>query len=302
VSKRPKSMHGAALDAPSEGGFVPGESPTPPPAGVKANQKKARAASQPDTSMASALWSWLKLGAGVLIAVAAALAVAWGIVRYALSTPRFALTALEVEGARRFTKSELSKLMGIELGVNVFKVDTADAERRLLGDPWIRQVKVTRRLPGTLKIELEERDAAAIAALGEDLYLVTRSGEPFKQVAPHDPYDLPIVTGVSTQNLVRDRPREIERIGLALEVLRHWERLPISRIHAVQEVNVTPGGDVVVTVGKSAITLQLGQGPWRTKLLMGARVIERLAQKGRLPGIVFLDNRAHPERVVVRMK
>jgi cell division protein FtsQ len=304
VRKRAKSLHGGSLEAPPEHGIAASESPTPPPAGVKAN---ARARSTPPPAAPSGgsfsgFWSWVKLALGVLVAIGAALAVAWGVVRYAATTPRFAVTAFEVEGARKLGQAELGKLMGIELGTNIFKIDTADAERRLLADPWIRQVKVSRKLPGTLRIELEERDAVAIGSIGDHLYLLTRAGEPFKELAPQDPYDLPVVTGISAENLVRDRPREIERIALGLEVLRHYERVPMSQIHPAQEVHVAPGGAVTLTVGKSAVTLELGNGPWRSKLLMAERVVGRLAQKGRLPGIVFLDNRAHPERVVVRMK
>jgi cell division protein FtsQ len=62
------------------------------------------------------------------------------------------------------------------------------------------------------------------------------------------------------------------------------------------------GGGAVLTVGKDGVTLELGHGPWRKKLLMAARVIGRLRAKGQQPGIVFLDNEAHPERVVVRMR
>jgi len=58
----------------------------------------------------------------------------------------------------------------------------------------------------------------------------------------------------------------------------------------------------VLTAGKTGVTLHLGRGPWRRKLLMADRVIERLARRGRVPGIIFLDNRAHPDRVVVRMR
>ena len=35
---------------------------------------------------------------------------------------------------------------------------------------------------------------------------------------------------------------------------------------------------------------------------MAAQVLGELGAKGRTPGIVFLDNEAHPERVVVRMR
>ena len=38
------------------------------------------------------------------------------------------------------------------------------------------------------------------------------------------------------------------------------------------------------------------------KLSMAETVLSELRRKGKAPGIVFLDNQAHPERVVVRMK
>ncbi len=134
------------------------------------------------------------------------------------------------------------------------------------------------------------------------MYLVTRGGEPFKRLEEGDPFDLPVVTGISAEELARDRKREVERIGVALEILRHWERITVSKTYPAQEVHLTAGGDAVLTVGKSAITLHLGKGPWRKKMLMGERVIGRLARKGRVPGIIFLDSEAHPERVVVRMR
>jgi cell division protein FtsQ len=152
-------------------------------------------------------------------------------------------------------------------------------------------------------VELVEREASAVAAIGDQLYLVTRAGEPFKLLEEGDPFDLPVVTGINADNLARDREREIERIALGLEILRHYERVPMSKIHPAQEIQIVPGGEAVLTVGgKNPITLHLGSGPWRKKLLMAERVIGRLAAKGRVPGIVFLDNTAHPERVVVRMR
>jgi cell division protein FtsQ len=48
--------------------------------------------------------------------------------------------------------------------------------------------------------------------------------------------------------------------------------------------------------------LALGQPPYARKLAMASEVMGELRAKARTPGIVFLDNQAHPERVVVRMK
>jgi cell division protein FtsQ len=303
MTRRP-AKHGAAVSAPDEAAFVGGDTPRPPAA--DARNRAVRGASQPPPPEGSAwrlIWSLGKLLSGVLIVVAASGAVAWGAHRYAMTTPRFAVKKVDISGTRRKTDSEIVKLAGLERGQNIFALETAKAESKLLEDPWIRQVKITRELPNGLKIEIEEREAGAVAAIGERLYLVTRAGEPFKQLEEGDPFDLPVVTGISAENLARDREREIERIALGLEILRHYDRVPMSKIHPAQEVHVVPGGEIVLTVGgKNAITLHLGTGPWRKKLLMAERVVGKLAGKGRVPGIVFLDNVAHPERVVVRMR
>jgi cell division protein FtsQ len=289
--KRRNLRHGAAVGAPPE--FEPEERPW----------SSSVADGQPSPNrFAARAWLLLKLGTGVALVVGAALGVAWAAHRYALTSPRFMIREVVVEGRQRTTEAELGKLAGIQVGANIFTVDTRQAEKRLLDNPWIREAKVWRELPGKLRVQLSERDAAAVAVVGGHLYLVTRMGETFKEVENGDPYDLPLITGISAQSLGRDRAGEVSRIRTALEVLSTYGKLAPSRVHPAEEVHLTEGGQVVLTVGKSGITLHLGKGPWTKKLLMADRVLGKTAAQGRTPGIVFLDNEANPERVVVRMR
>src|SRR5262249_4501956 len=132
--------------------------------------------------------------------------------------------------------------------------------------------------------------------------LVTPEGEPFKTVESGDPSDLPVITGIDVRDLAIDRARAVERLGGAVEILREYAALPMSRVYEPQEVHLVADGTVVFTVGKRGTPLCLGAGPFRRKLRMAARVVAKLQASGQLPGIVFLDNQAHPERVVVRMR
>lgn len=288
--KKPRA-HGAAISAPPEE-FATCESPIPGAVGSR----------QATKSIAARLLAALKLGAGLAVVIGAAVAVAFSVHRYALNTPRFALKEIELVGAKRLTAPRVEKLGGLEKGKNLFALDAEAAERKILEDPWVASVRVTRQLPTTLRVELSERDASAVAAVGDRLYLVTSQGEPFKLLEAEDPIDLPVVTGIPPEALARDRERALERLRLALELVKDYQKLPSSRIQPVEEVHLAPSGDVALTVGKDGITLELGQAPFARKLNMAEQVLSELRRKGRAPGIVFLDNQAHPERVVVRMK
>jgi cell division protein FtsQ len=292
--------HGATFEAPSEFGFVTSESPPPGPVTAKAASTGEDAGAPP--SVGAVVLSALKLSIGLAVVASISVAIAWGAHRYALTTPRFAVREIDVRGNRHHAAAQLAKIAGLERGQNLFSVDTGEAERRLLNNPWVRQARVGRTLPGTLRIDVAEREAVAAATLEDSLYLVTPEGEPFKAIETGDPADLPVITGVGPRDLAVDRARAVDRLAVAIEVLREYAALPMSKVYEAEEVHLVADGSVVFTIGKRGTTLYLGKGPFRQKLLMAARVIGKLQASGELPGIVFLDNEAHPERVVVRMR
>jgi cell division protein FtsQ len=291
--------HGAAVSAPAEE-FAVGESPPPGKAGPRAGARGG--GPRRPASAVERLLLGLKLLAGLIVVVGASSAVAYSLHRYALTTTRFGIKKVEVQGGKRLGAERVRSLAGIELGKNLLAFDTARAETRLLEDPWVSSARVTRELPSTLRVELSEREAAAIAILGDRPYLVTRDGEPFKPIQPDDPTDLALVTGVSAADLARDRTQARERLKAGVDLLRQYDRLSVARVHPAEEVAMAASGHSVLTVGRAGIALELGRPPYARKLVMAAQVIAELGGKGRTPGIVFLDNEAHPERVVVRMR
>ncbi len=263
----------------------------------------AAAAPSPSRSpLAAKLIAALRLGLGLALVIGTSVAVAYSVRHYALTSPRFAIQEVNLRGGKRVSPEQAQLQAGVVLGSNVFALDTALAERKLLENPWISQARVTRDLPRALRMEIKEREAVALAVFSDRLYLVTADGEPFKELAPGDPADFPLITGASVEGLSRDRARELERVRIGLEVLQQYSRLPLSKTQLAQEVHLADSGDVVLTAGKEGITFELGKDGYRRKLLMGEQVVAEMRRKGRSPGIVFLDNQAHPERVVVRMR
>jgi len=244
----------------------------------------------------------LRAAAGIVFVVAASIALAWGIKQHVVTSPRFAVKNIRVEGTVKRTPEQVAEAAGLAIGMNVFSLDLVNARRRLLQDPWIANAEVERKLPSTLTITVTEREAAAVVAVDSDLYLCTHEGELFKKLEADDPIGLIVINGLTASLVANDRKLAVERIRSALDLLASYQSNGPSAQHPAQEVYIDDDGSLRMTVGKSVMTLEMGKGPYRRKVIQAAQVL-REAQKYKAdPAIVFLDNEAHPERVVVRMR
>jgi cell division protein FtsQ len=239
------------------------------------------------------------LGGALVIGVSAG--VAWAARRHIVESPRFLVTDIVVSGAKRRTAEDLQAEAGIARGQNVFTVDLDRARARLLADPWISEVSLARRLPGTILLQVTEREAAAIVAVS-DTYLATREGEIFKRLELGDPSDLPVVTGVTSDQIVQDRTGIAPMIRRALDLVSDYEHAPLASRAPLEEIHLDHDGSVSLVVGKDGVRIALGVPPFRKKLQEAAQVIAELDRRGAKAETIMIDNEARPDRVVVRMR
>jgi cell division protein FtsQ len=247
-------------------------------------------------------WEVVRVTAGVLVTVGAALLCVWGLVRYTRTSPRFAVKAVNVHGSSHRSPEDIARAGGIIIDHNIFTTDLEAAQNRLLGDPWIERVSLRRKLPSAIVIDVVEREAHALVAIGLDLYLATRQGELFKQYESGDPYDLPVISGIRAEEISEDRAAVVASIRRAEDVVSDYEHSAAAKRHPVQEAHLEDDGGIVLVVGKDATALHLGRGPYRQSLEQAGRVLAELHNRKGQASVIFLDNDAHPERVVVRMR
>ena len=289
---------GGVVDAPPDPMFA-GDEISPAPPGAVSSTVRPPAA--PRSARSGALRS-LQLVAGVVVVLACSIAVAWGARRYVLSSPRFAVRTIEVEGHSRRSAAEVAKAAGVSVGKNIFGLDLEVAKAGVVADPWIVEASVTRKLPSTVHIAVVEREARALAAIGGELYLATADGDLFKKIEGDDPYDLPLVNGIQPEAVAKDRAGASLAVKRALDVVTDLERTGIAKRYPIQEIFVDKDGSLVVTIGSNGVALHLGHAPFRGKVEQAARVLAEVAARKANASVIFLDNDAHPERVVVRMR
>jgi cell division protein FtsQ len=236
--------------------------------------------------------------------VAAAAVAVWGGYRaylHATTADYFAVERIEIEGARRLADAEVLAAGGLEVGTNVFKVDTASVAAALRKHPWIAEAEVERRLPRSVSIELIERRAGAMV-LFDVPYLVDDAGEIFKRWVPGDPSPTPLITGFVREQLSGGKRLVEEGIRDALALARRYESTGLDRVAPLAEIHAEVDGGFSLTAGENPFYVHFGKGPYRRKLRRLAQLLSRMRDDGVRPAVVYFDNEVRPDRVTVKTK
>jgi cell division protein FtsQ len=297
TNRRRKSASKGLVSAPPDPSFA-GENESPPPPEATSTTVRPPAHKRAAKKLPRAL----SLVLGVCVVLSASVAVAWGARRYIMTSPRFSIRTVLVDGNQRMSAEDIASAGGVSVGKNIFALDLESAGTSITNAPWVEKASVTRTLPSTVRITVTEREAWAMAAIGGELYLVTRDGDPFKRAADGDPIDLPVVTGITPEKVASDRPGVVSALRRTLDVVEDMDRAGISKRYPIQEVHLERDGTIVMTIGKDGVSIYLGQTRFREKIEQAQRVLNELSKRKATPSVIFLDNEAHPERVVVRMR
>lgn len=196
--------------------------------------------------------------AGVALAVLGGVSgVAWAGYHFATTSPRFAIQTIDVHGNRHITADQVRAALPVQRGDNVFGVDLDGLGQIARSNPWVADAKAHRILPNTIRIDIREHEAAAIADLG-GLYLVDSTGHPFKRAAidAGEASGFPVVTGISRSRFTANPAEAEQLIGSALAALETWRAQPDRP--SIGEIHISPFGAVTFRTYDVATAIQLG--------------------------------------------
>jgi cell division septal protein FtsQ len=237
-----------------------------------------------------------------LIAVAAASLPVFGYKLYVnlMTSPHLALANVEIAGCQRLDSELVRKAANLVPGENLLNLDEEAVSERLRWQPWIKRVHVERQLPDTVRIEIVEREVAAIL-VGEKTFLVDRDGYLFKEMeeADYDP-ELLVIVGLNATQLVKmgEERRVRQTLTEIMTVKREYETMGLSRYYPVAEVHWDDvSGMTLVAAGRQRFVL--GTGDFPAKLRRLGEVLAHLQRNGSGVEEIRLDNEKHPSRVAV---
>lgn len=232
--------------------------------------------------MAAVLW----LGGAVVLTV-----VLYVGARMLTDLTPFSLQKVEIRGNVRTSYETVVETMGLTQGRSLFSFDVAELTAQAMALPWVKSVKVSRRIPDTVIVEIEENEPAFLVRL-ERLYYMTKDGRVIN--APLSVgMDYPVVTGVTRYRLEASE-KDKARILAALEMVAKGAAGDrVEEIHYDSTLGVT-----VYAAGDKPYGVFLGFGDLEEKFSRLGRMRRTLQKKGQYAMSADLS---YDDRVVARL-
>ena len=218
---------------------------------------------------------------------------------YISKSDYFAVQKVVISGINHIDREEIIRAAVLDQPANILTFDVEEATREISALPWLAEVKVARQMPDTVTIDVTEHNPRLLVNLGR-LYYMNDKGEPFKELAPGENPDLPIVTGFNEDDMLSPGPgvrAALEEVFWLADALS--QRNDEFSINNISEINYDMVRGLTLFTRNSGLEVKIGFGAYEEKFRRLGRVMAHLKIRGKLDGLVYLNLEASP-RVTVR--
>jgi len=88
----------------------------------------------------------------------------------------FQIAGVDVQGTRMVGDDEVRAMAALFTGQNIFRIDPAAAVRKALANPWVKDVRIERKLPNRISMVFTERTPRVVLQAANGRYLLDESG------------------------------------------------------------------------------------------------------------------------------
>jgi cell division septal protein FtsQ len=218
----------------------------------------------------------------------------------ATTSPRFAIEEVVVTGHVRASADAIAKLSGANPGTNIFSVDAERMKRAVEAHPWVKSAQVARSFPRTVEIEIEEHEPRVLVALGH-LYYADANGDVVKRYTPGEREALPVVTGLTRDQIETDDGQARAQLRSAIEFLDQAVARFGNKKLQIAEVHLDPALGLSFVEANDDLMVVVGHPPFEDALDRLSQVRSALRDKNVKATRIMLGGPRRKDRAVARL-
>lgn len=218
----------------------------------------------------------------------------------------FQVRKVEVVGADRIDRLKVYDIALAQKDRSMAAVDLEDVRGDLMKYGWIKDARVSRRLPDTLVVDIVERTPAAIWQHSGRLSLIDEKGVVLEPVTVATMPDLPLVIGPKANQRSQDLDRLLAEASSLKELLagatwvgnRRWDlRFRSGETLSLPEGEAEAKAALAKFAHMDGANRLLGRGILRFDMRDPARFVLRLPHEGQVAPAKLEDARAAVDAV-----
>ena len=203
----------------------------------------------------------------------------------------FQVKKVEVVGADRIDRLKVYDIALAQKDRSMAAVDLENVRRDLMRYGWIKDARVSRRLPDTLVVDIVERSPAAIWQHGGRLSLIDEKGVVLEPVSVAPMPDLPLVIGPQANRRAQDLGRLLAEASSLKELLagatwvgnRRWDlRFRSGETLSLPEGEEAAKAALAQFAHMDGANRLLGRGILRFDMRDPSRFVLRLPHEGQV--------------------
>jgi len=137
---------------------------------------------------------------------------------YFLTSSVFDIQRITVQNNNYYTSEQLISLAEVKTGENLFKASVSEMKKNLLADPYVKNVKIKKRLPGEIQIIVEERKEDAAVPYGNSYIIIDGEGMVLRKTDTEP--TLPLLLGMTIENMTPGTPLKVEENAALTDTLK----------------------------------------------------------------------------------
>ena len=209
---------------------------------------------------------------------------------FALLSPIFNIKEISVSGNAQISSQTIISLSSLTIDQNIFNFRISEIVDNIKENAYIDSVKVSRKFPDTVDIEVEERVTTFMLVYGNAYVYINNQGYILEITSEKG--DHPILTGFKTptNQLVagnRLTEEDLEKLNDVLKIMEATSSGESKIENLITEINISDSSNYILTLSKEKKQVYLGDvTDLSTKILWLNQFIEREKKN---EGIIYLN-------------
>lgn len=209
------------------------------------------------------------------------------VIIFALTTPIFNINYIEVTGNSKISSDTIISISGLKKGQNIFKFNNSTIQN-IKENKYIDEVKIKRKLPGTIIISVKEREIKYQIKLLNSYAYIDKNGYILEVSTVKQ--EVPIIVGfnMNENELINKKRLEIEDLEELNKILKVMDAAKTINIDSIiTEINIENKDNYYFFIENQSKKVYIGDTSNLTKkMLYIKKILEEESDKS---GMIFTN-------------